>query len=100
MPNGDFHSMSDRELLVKMATQFDYIEKRIEFLNRDVSNHIEALRITINDCNEDHCEVENKLNKRLSDVEKKMWNITAIAGSILFILTFLKEELIRIIFGR
>lgn len=44
MANGDFHDMTEREILVKLSTKLDYIEKsftsNIQELRNEMKNYI------------------------------------------------------------
>jgi len=86
MPNGNFHEMTDREILVRVATELDYMKEKLKETNQSMHEHVEALRIGWNDCNESHCRVEKEMGIRIENVEKKIWTVSTVFASFVFCL--------------
>jgi len=76
MVNGDFHDMTEREILVKVATKVEYIE-------RNLTESIDELRQELRNNRKIYCDESLDRDKRISSLE----NWRNYIGGALFIVS-------------
>jgi prefoldin subunit 5 len=84
-----FRAMSDREVLVSVATKMDYIEQSMAAINSNIDKHVANFNKAI-ECEDKKIDA---VDSRVDNVERKQyWLAGAIAVGAVFI-EFLKDPL-------
>lgn len=103
----DIHGMSDREILVMVATKLEYVEQGIQSTNSQIEKHVEALRIVINDCNYVHCKREDTQEKtvieivdRVGKVENRQYWLAGAMAVVGITVGILKENILSLFFKK
>jgi hypothetical protein len=96
--DSNYSNMSDRDILVSVATKITYLEKSINTTNQDIEKKMEMWRQLLNDCNHSHCIKETELETRLNKIETFVIKAGVIGGLALGVLFTFKDEILALIF--